>query len=107
MRKKRSPGYSVCLGLYTAQNNTIYQNEQKQLTITGTKWEENQKGNKKVKSQNAGTFNSAGNLNSEGNFIGYENLQHCKILQVAKISQPCLFSSAFWFSFLMVSELQL
>ena len=38
--------YSVCLGLYTAQNNKIYQKEQKQLTNTGTKWEEIKKRNK-------------------------------------------------------------
>ena len=29
--------YSACLGLYTAQNNTNYQNKQKHLTITRTK----------------------------------------------------------------------
>ena len=43
--------YSVCLGLYSAQNNTIYQNEQKQLTKTGTKWEEIKRRNKSQKAK--------------------------------------------------------
>ena len=43
---KKMMGYNVCLGLYTAQNNTNYQNEQKQLTIIGTKWEEIKRGTK-------------------------------------------------------------
>ena len=44
--EQKVSGYSVCLGLYSAQNNINYQNEQKQLTIAGTKWEEIKRGTK-------------------------------------------------------------
>ena len=48
---------TVCTnGLYSHQDNTNYQNKQKQLTVTRTKWEEIKRGTKRQKlKREAGT----------------------------------------------------
>ena len=44
---KKSPGSVCTIGLYNHQDKKNYQNQQKQLTVTRTKWEEIKKRNKK------------------------------------------------------------
>ena len=50
-QQKKSPFYSDAWDLNTAQSQAKYQNNQKQQTITRTKWEERRNKSQKVKKQ--------------------------------------------------------
>ena len=96
--------------LYIAPAKAKLQKNQNQKLLQGIKWEENQKGEQKLKIQTSNR-NSVAWLKSE-QCAGEAISQHCEIMQVAKISQPrkipavtqfpCIFCS----SFLLVSDLQ-
>ena len=98
---KKIIDYSVCLGLYTTQNNTNYQNEQKQLTITGTKWEEIKRGTKVKRHMKGEQWQGQGNFATLQNFTALQNF--CSPCEI--VAAPV--SSTLFFSFLLVSELQL
>ena len=48
---KKSPVTACTNGLYSHQDKKNYQNQYKQLTVTRTKWEKNQKEEQKAKLQ--------------------------------------------------------
>ena len=78
------------------QNNTNYQNEQKQLTITRIKWEEIKKGTK-VKRRRKGE-----QWQGQGNFADCEFLQPAKFRSVANFRNLNFPTLLLFFCFLLL-----